>query len=403
MGYVWQPRGRGIFMMQYSVDGVAVRESTGTDDEKQALKILHAKETDRDRGLPVGPGVGKITFDDAVEGIRDDYAINDQSSWAHQERRIRLHLAPVFGGWLMKDIKVKHIKAYTSMRRAAGAAAGTVNRELDALRRMFTLAVQGEQLLYQPYVPRLDESGSVRSGFFEPAAFASVRRHLPASLQPVMTLAYVTGWRIDSEILTLEWRQVDLAAGEFRLDASMTKNRRPRVFRMTADLRALFLERQAARDAVLKTGHVCPWVFFRLVRTGSAGLSAQHRRRAAIVPTPKRIKRFQKAWKAACRAAGVPARIPHDFRRTAIRNMVRRGVPERVAMQMSGHLTRSVFDRYNIVSEGDLVLAAERLEGLAPAVKDLTDTQTDTQPAESLSPSSNPLGNMGKVGGAAQI
>ena len=87
-----------------------------------------------------------------------------------------------------------------------------------------------------------------------------------------------------------------------------------------------------------KAGQIVPWVFFRMVADGRGG--EKH---------PKPIRAFNKAWKAACIAAGCPGRIPHDLRRTAVRNMVRRGVPERVAMQLTGHKTRSVFERYNIV------------------------------------------------------
>ena len=122
---------------------------------------------------------------------------------------------------------------------------------------------------------------------------------------------------------------------------------------MTDDLRALLRTRRDEHDRLKRSDAICPLVFYRMVAEGRGGDKR---------PLP--IRTFAKAWKSACLAAGCPGRIPHDLRRTAVRNMVRRGVPERVAMTLTGHKTRSVFERYNIVSEGDLRLAAEQLQGL---------------------------------------
>jgi integrase len=74
-----------------------------------------------------------------------------------------------------------------------------------------------------------------------------VQAHLPSALQPVIEFAYITGWRIASEVLPLEWRQVDLRAGEVRLDVGTTKNGEGRVFPLTDDLRALLQAQHKAR------------------------------------------------------------------------------------------------------------------------------------------------------------
>jgi integrase len=156
-----------------------------------------------------------------------------------------------------------------------------------------------------------------------------------------VTVAYITGWRIQSELLPLQWRQVDFTAGTLRLEPGTTKNRERRVFVMTPELRAtLEAQRAATENVQRKRGLILPWVF--------------HRR-----GTP--IAGLRKAWAKACERAGVPGRIPHDLRRSAVRNLERAGVPRSVAMKMVGHKTEAIYRRYAIVDEAMLREGAERL------------------------------------------
>jgi integrase len=162
----------------------------------------------------------------------------------------------------------------------------------------------------------------------------------------------------------LEWRNVDFAAGEVRLDPGTTKNGQGRVIKMTVELRALLEARSAARDALGDAKLKVPWVFWRLLAKGKRSRNGRRGGKNAYRgEEPTRITTFGKAWKAACKAAGCPGRIPHDLRRTAVRNFIRAGIPQQVAKTLTGHLTDSVFNRYNITSESDLVDAAQRMSG----------------------------------------
>jgi integrase len=248
-------------------------------------------------------------------------------------------------------ITTADVRAFTARRQAAGAANASINRDLICLKRMCTLAMQAGKLTVRPYIPLLKEN-NVRKGFFEPEQFKSVRKHLPVYLQPIVEVAYITGWRTPSEILPLEWRQVDMKAGEVRLDPGTTKNDDGRVFPFTSALRRVLEDQQKLADTLKREqGIIARYVF--CYTTGKK--------------TGQRITEsgFNKAWRKARVEAGCPGRIPHDFRRTAVRNLVRAGVPERVAMQLTGHKTRAVFERYNIVSSGDLRDAARRLDSYA--------------------------------------
>lgn len=191
------------------------------------------------------------------------------------------------------------------------------------------------------------------AGFFEREQFEAVRACLKPHYRGIVSFAYITGWRTPSEILPLEWRQIDMRVGEVRLDPGTTKNGQGRVFPFTAELREVLERQERTAEGLRRQGLTVSHVFFH-----TSGKKAG-----------QRIKEdgFAKAWQQARVEAGCPDRIVHDLRRTAVRNLVRAGVPERVAMQLTGHKTRAVFERYNIVSHGDLHDAAQRLDRFASA------------------------------------
>ncbi len=339
MGYLYK-RGN-IWWVKYYRNGRPIRESTATDKETEAKRFLKLREGDVATGRLIIPRVERIRFEELAQDYLNDYQMNGRRSLPKAQRNVR-HLSKVFGGCRVANITTTDIRAYITKRQQQEASNASINRELTALRRMFNLALQAEKIRHKPHVPFLQED-NVRQGFFEEDAFRSVLRHLPEEIKPVSNFAHITGWRILSEVLPLPWAQVDFKGGVVRLEPGTTKNREGRTFPMFPELRALLEAQRAYTDRIQREqGCIIPWVFHRNGRP---------------------IKSFRRSWMTACRLAGQPGRIPHDFRRTAVRNMVRMGIPERVAMQLTGHKTRSVFERYNIVSEGDLQEAGRKLTG----------------------------------------
>jgi integrase len=177
-------------------------------------------------------------------------------------------------------------------------------------------------------------------------------------------IAYRLGWR-KNEILMLERRHVSLdGMGTLSLDPGSTKNDEGRTVVLTPDLKTAIQAQLQRLDAFQKqSGRVTRFLF-----THTVGLHAG-----------RRIRDFRRVWATACKAAGVPAAIFHDFRRTAVRGMVNATVPERVAMKITGHKTRSVFDRYHIVSPGDLQRAAQLMSQATPNQQSEGMTQRGSQ------------------------
>jgi integrase len=171
----------------------------------------------RCEGFPDNLVRGRITFEEAAEDLLNEYSMNGRRSLHTARCRLRRHLAQFFGGRRLSTISTSDVRRFAAQRLAVGAAAGSVNRDVVFRKRMFTLAMQDGKLMTWPHIPLLKEN-NVRRGFFEPSDFECLKRHLPVHMQPVAEFVYTTGWRTPSEVLPLEWRQVDMRAGEVRLD-----------------------------------------------------------------------------------------------------------------------------------------------------------------------------------------
>jgi integrase len=353
-GHAIEIREQGPWWVKYHVGERPQCVSSDSDKKEDAKRLLKVREGDVVKGVPITATVGRVTVEDAAADLINDYKTNRRRSLRVVELRLKKHLLPFFGHRRLMTITTADVRAFTARRHAAGASNASINRDLILLKRRGTLAMQAGKLTVRPSIPLLKER-NIRTGFFEPEQFTSVKHHLPVHLQPIVEFAYITGWRTPSEILPLEWRQVDLNAAEVRLDPGTTKNDDGRVFPFTRELRRVLDDQHAVAERLKREqGTIARYVF---------GYTMGQK-------TGQRIteRGFNKAWRKARVAAGCPGRIPHDFRRTAVRTLVRAGVPERVAMQLTGHKTRAIFERYNITSPGDLRDAAKRLDAYASAV-----------------------------------
>ena len=327
------------YWMKYRANGRLVRESTSTTKLNEAKKTLARRMGAAAEGRPILPRADKVKIYQLAEDLVNDYKANQRPSLDRLEYSLK-HLLPYFGECRAVQVTPADVNAYIAMRQEGEATNGTINRELGGLKRMYSLAVGSGKLHQAPKIPHLRED-NVRTGFFEWGQFQALHRHLPEYVQPVVTFAYITGWRGQSEILPLTWKQIDFKVGTVRLEPGTTKNREGRTFIMTPMLRATLEQQKVHTEALQREqGQIIPWVFHR---------------------EGEPIRGFRRAWKTACRKAGVPGRIPHDFRRTAVRNLERAGVPRSTAMKMVGHKTEAIYRRYAIVDEVMMREGAEKL------------------------------------------
>jgi integrase len=331
-GSIYLPKNSRFYWLKFSVNGRVIQESAETESRKQALDTL------KTRILKYATGQGidsrQTTVKDVSEGMLKTWRMLEKNpvsiAWAE---RCWDHVLDFFGNVKADKVSSAHVREYAEKRRSEEASNATINRELAVMSSGYSIAYsETPRRVSQKFsFSRLPEPRG-RQGFVEQKTYLALAS---ACTEPFMrcmlALAYSFGFR-RGELLALQVSDVDLLSGTIRLRTS--KNGEPRQINLTQETQKLLapcITNKNAGDAVFTRGS-------------------------------EPVKYFSVSWEKITASAGCPGLLFHDLRRCAVRNMVRAGIPEVVCMKISGHKTRAVFDRYNIVSGKDLADAAEKLE-----------------------------------------
>ena len=360
-GRCWQQPGTKMYTIQYYKDGKRIRESTGTSDKKLAEEKLKDRLAQLRTGAFIDPKIEKIRVSELLEEFFRSQRRDGRKGVKMANSRWKNHIEPFFGRRRATQVTTAVINEYIDERLSAGAAVATINREIALLRRMFRLGYYvTHKVAKLPMFTHLFEDNT-REGFLETGQYhALVSGAHELWIRALLEVFYTTGWR-KREVVNMHVSQVEFHSGVLRLPVGSTKNKKGRTAPMTPEVCALLTECARGKNPD-------DYLFTRADGT--------------------RVKDFRKAWRNLCVAAGLgkmicrsceaavtgvkcecgckrlryQGLIVHDMRRTVARDMNRAGNSEKVIMEIMGHKTRSMFDRYNIVDERDKREAVRKTE-----------------------------------------
>jgi integrase len=331
---------------------VEMREKAPTEEKAQQLlrdRIHEARNHRKGVRQFQGPAQDRVLLRDLLDALLVDQEMKGRKGLVIVRGRVA-RLKEYFGGARAVAVTSSLVKRYVLDRQKQKAKPATIDRETEILGRAFRLAAEEGRIAFVPVFPRLlKKHENARQGFLSRETFRAIVGQVgnPDS-RDFLLWFYSTGMR-QGEIGSLRWVAFDRESWTIRLAAKDAKTGKPRVIAVEGELRAVMERRLAAR------AFGCDLIFHRAGRAMDS-------------------KSVRRHWHLARGKAKVAPCVPYDLRRTAVRNMVRAGVPEKIAMAISGHRTRDTFDRYNIVNEDDVRAAILRtqqyVEGLPAAEPD---------------------------------
>jgi integrase len=333
-GSIFNKPGTKNKWISYSFRGHQYQESSGSPDPKVAKKLLRERLKKVTKPNFVDPAKEqRHVLSDMLTQLKLDYERKGNRSF-HTVKSVFQHLEGHFKFHRVVDITAREISDYADKRKGDGAAEGSINLELAALRRGFKIMVEKKMISEAPVI-KLLTLDNARQGFIDGGDFGALLSEIRNDdVRDIVDFLYQSGWR-SNEARQLRWSWVDLKANMIVLPAEYSKSKKPRPLPIVGALMDIIERRLKARRLD------CEFVFHR---------------------KGKPIRQFHKAFKAAASRVGQPGLLPHDMRRSAVRNFRRAGLSEHEGMALSGHKTRSVFERYNIISNEDLHEAMKKVQ-----------------------------------------
>ncbi len=365
-------RGTSLVVSFADPDGRIERRSLGPVSVQYAQEQRKIFQRQVREGVYQGyrPRVKEIIF--TVDDLWQNYLTGYRNRGGKDDGRLLIawnHLKPMFEKRRVEEVSTALIEQYIAKRQADGMQNATINRECAALRAAFIRGtkVTPRMVVSLPAFPSRLPENPPRKGFIGEEQYKVLAANAKLLwLRALIECAYKFGFR-KGELLNLHVRQVDLIERWIELEEGTTKNGEGRKVKMTPEVFELLSAccQAKAPDDFVFTRDTCMQVvdprkewYDLCVRSGLGHWVPAQRKNG------KEFNSYQ----------GLNL---HDFRRSAIRNMTRRGVSETVALKISGHKTISVFKRYNIVDERDLEQASKLIE--AGRKLDVSEPRTDTK------------------------
>jgi integrase len=342
---------RFYYILYYDNSGQQHRESTKSELKSVAQEMLNARLAAMGRGEKSPNVIRSIRYEDMRAILVNHYKENSVGEIVKdgdgKDFPFKRNLKPLddfFAGMRLDQMDTDVFRAFREHRKKDPKVGdATINRNLSLLRRMMTLTIREKKLQFaKPYFPMTSEVNNVRKGFVTPQQFAKLLEVMPSYLKPYVLFLYELGSRTGAGA-EIVWSWVDMKEGVIEIPEGVTKTGEPQTLPMSDELMGL-LKKQFRKDG----SPVFDTTNFR----------KEFRNACAAVGLGKLTKVVSERGYRWEKYEGL---IPHDFRRSAVRNMIRAKVDVRVAMQISGHKTRSVFDRYNISDTDDVKDAVRKV------------------------------------------